>query len=72
MLYPPSALSILCINLVSEERKENGRVGSDSKYGNAAVENHKDILMDKREPAIDFEFKVLLIFCYLVLINLIL
>ena len=40
MLYPPSALRILYTNLVSEECKENGRVGSDSKDGNAAVENH--------------------------------
>ena len=36
--------------LVPEECKENGGVRGDPKDGNAAVENHKHILMDQGKP----------------------
>ena len=39
------------IHLVPKECEENGSVCSDSKDGDAAVENHQDILMDKWKPA---------------------
>ena len=38
------------VHLVSEECKENGGVRGDAKDGNAAVENHKNILMDQGKP----------------------
>ena len=42
--------AIKWVHLVSEECKENGDVRGDPKDGNAAVENHKNILMDQGKP----------------------
>ena len=62
-------LSEIITDLVSKECKKNGSVCSDSKDGDAAVENHKDILVNEREPAIRQKKVVLYFFVFFVFLQ---